>query len=90
MRRLIFLQVSLMLVISLTGQNTTAQNCYSIPDHDQQYYCLALTKQDASKCRSIKNKDSRNFCLAEVTSDRSKCRSIKDKMQRSVCLAQVK
>jgi len=84
--------ISFVLVIAILAFcfKASAQSCYSVPDHDQRYYCLALTKQDASKCRSIKNRDTRYFCLAEVTKDRSKCRSIKDKTQRAVCLAQVK
>ena len=78
----IFLQTA---GVSIAGPG---DQCYSISNPDQKYFCLATAKGDKNACYSISNSDQKYMCLAIAGRDKNRCYSIQNSDLKKQCLGQ--
>ena len=82
--------VAIVAVMLTAGTSMAGQGdqCYSISNPDQKYYCLATAKSDKNQCYSISNSDQKYMCLAIAGGDKSRCYSIQNNDMKRQCLGQ--
>ena len=91
MVRNITLPVAIFIMTMLISGGAKAgqgDQCYSISNPDQKYYCLATAKSDKNQCYSISNSEQRYMCLAIAGRDKNRCYSIQNNDLKKQCLGQ--
>lgn len=61
--------------------------CYSIPDRDRRFACIAEAKKSESGCAAIIDMDSRAMCEASASGKKNRYYKIRSKARRDSCLA---
>lgn len=77
----------LVLVAATTVEAKSPTKCYSIPDSDRRFACLAEAKGAESNCNAIRDSDSRAICAASASGKKNRCTMIRDKSRRDACEA---
>ena len=91
MNRIAAILVSAVAIFLLTEVASTAgpgDQCYSISNPDQKYYCLATAKSDKNACYSISNSDQKYMCLAIAGREKNRCYLIQNSDLKKQCLGQ--
>ena len=84
---LVMMLGSLVLAAATTAEAKSQTKCYSIPDKDRRFACLAEAKGSESNCNAIRDSDSRAICAASASGKKNRCTMIRDKSRRDACEA---
>jgi hypothetical protein len=76
-----------LLAAATTVEAKTPSKCYSVPDKDRRFACLAEAKGSESNCNAIRDSDSRAICAASASGKKNRCTMIRDKSRRDACEA---